>query len=545
MESKYMKLDFALDNIELLKQDSDCMMVRLALLHEGENRNQCDITHEAVVKSIPTIYNKPIVYRLNNKYFPLSSTDVLEHSREQDTTMMQAGSIPESAPMEFVERNGKVYLETIGIIHKIYNPTLVKILKNRNGTMKVSIEIKIPAGERNERGILKIDEFIFMSVCLLSEDTVEGIEGSNLIVTKFSNEDYNEKYMKFMKEENPLINTIKTNAINAASYIVEGSEANVNMDFARDYGTGAALKVDKSKDAMSDKAWGSVDKTSLRNRVLSASNYKSLVNDVYLVVEDGWEEAPSSKLKYPVMCIEGDKVVYNRGGLSSALGYAKAEDNSEATRKAEGLYKKLDLGEDKKNMSEELKNKLDKDNKDIEEIREDADAQEDDVKEKVKKNKIDPHDEGEEGLEDDVDSDKDYWRKKVNELEIEKNALEEKVRKYEREKEVDEMKHALQEYAHIFDEEEKCALEKEMAKCSKEEFELKLGRYALGFAAKMKDEEKMAKEEKMAREEKKEDFSYMGFSVGIPQPSFSASSIHSEDVEVNSFEDVCKKYLVK
>ena len=72
-----MRLDFSLDTIEILKQDPDCMMVRLALLHEGVNRNNCDISHEAVLKSIPTIFNKPIVYRLNNKYFPLYSTDVL------------------------------------------------------------------------------------------------------------------------------------------------------------------------------------------------------------------------------------------------------------------------------------------------------------------------------------------------------------------------------------------------------------------------------------------------------------------------------------
>ena len=531
-----MRLDFSLDTIEILKQDPDCMMVRLALLHEGVNRNNCDISHEAVLKSIPTIFNKPIVYRLNNKYFPLDSTDVLEHSREEDTTMMQAGIIPESAPMEFVERNGKVYLETVGVIHKIYNPTLTDILHRRNGNMKVSIEIKVPAGERDINGILKVDEFIFLSVCLLSEETIEGIEGSNLIVTKFSSEEYNKKYMELMHGgESSLLNTIKANANNAANYMIEGSEKAIVENFAKDYGTGSALKVDKSKDAMSDKAWGSVDKTTLRNRILEASNYKSLVNDVYLVVESGWEEAPSSKLKYPVMCIEGDKLVYNRGGLASALGYAKAENNSEATRKAESLYRKLDLGEDTKKMAEELKNKIDKGNRNIEDIRDDADAQEDDVKEKIRKNRIEPDDKGREGLEDDVDADKDYLKKKDNALEVEKCALEEKVRKYEREKEVDEMKHALEKCAHIFTDEEKMALEKEMAKCSKEEFELKLGNAAIDFAAKMAKED----EEKKMAEDKKE-FT-LGFSYGLPLEPFSAprqagSSPKSLDELFNSYE---------
>lgn len=531
MESELMRLNFSLDGIELLEQDSDCMMVKLALLHEGVNRNQCDISHEAVLKSIPTIYNKPIVYRLNNKFIPLSSTDVLEHSHDEDTTMMQAGIIPESAPMNFVERDGRTYLETIGVIHKIYNPTLTNIVKNRGGEMKVSIEIKIPLGERDEDGILKVDEFIFLSVCLLAEEVVEGIEGSNLVVTKFSLEEYNEKYMKFMQlEGNSVVDNIKANATNAVNSIIEGSS---NMEFAKEYGNGSALKVDTSKDAMSDKEWGSVDKIDLRDKVLNASNYKSLVKDVYLVVEDGWEESPSSKLKYPVMCVEGDKLVYNRGGLASALGYAKTEGNSEATRKAESLYKKLDLQEESKNMSELQKNKVEDDNKNLEKIRDDADAQEDDVKEKVKKNKIDPHDKGEEGLEDDVDSDKDYWKKKANELQVEKNALEEKVRKYEREKEVEEMKHALEKCAHIFTEEQKCALESEMAKCSKEEFELKLGNAAIDFAAKMADED----EKKMAKE--KEDFSIASFSYGFPMQPFSAP--HTQGV-VNSLDDLFEKY---
>ena len=104
------------------------------------------------------------------------------------------------------------------------------------------------------------------------------------------------------------------------------------------------------------------------------------------------------------MEIVGDTAVYNRGGLASALGYAKAEGDTKVVDKVESINKKLGLDKEKEDasMTEEIKNKLDKDNKDIEEIKDDAEAQEDDVKEKeenVKKNKIEPHDKGEEGLE--------------------------------------------------------------------------------------------------------------------------------------------------
>ena len=112
-------------------------------------------------------------------------------------------------------------------------------------------------------------------------------------------------------------------------------------------------KVDKSKEAMSTKAWGDVDKTDLRNKIMEASNRASLVKDVYMLVEDGWEDAPSEHLKYPVMCFEGDTLVYNRYGLSSALAYAKQEKEESVINKIEAIYEKLDLDDDSDRKEEE------------------------------------------------------------------------------------------------------------------------------------------------------------------------------------------------
>ena len=112
-------------------------------------------------------------------------------------------------------------------------------------------------------------------------------------------------------------------------------------------------KVDKSKESMSEKPWGDVDKTDLRNKIMEASNKATLVKDVYMLVEDGWEDAPSEHLKYPVMCFEGDTLVYNRYGLSSALAYAKQENESSVINKVEAIYKKLDLDDDSERKEEE------------------------------------------------------------------------------------------------------------------------------------------------------------------------------------------------
>lgn len=118
-----------------------------------------------------------------------------------------------------------------------------------------------------------------------------------------------------------------------------------------------SYKVDKSKEAMSDDDWGSVDKASMRDKIMDASNKSSLVNSVYALVESGWKEAPSEKLKYPLMQLKGDTFVYNRGALSSALGYAKKEEETAVVSKIEKIYKKLGLdseGKEEKKMSKEI-----------------------------------------------------------------------------------------------------------------------------------------------------------------------------------------------
>ena len=111
-------------------------------------------------------------------------------------------------------------------------------------------------------------------------------------------------------------------------------------------------KIDKSKEAMSDKAWGEVDKTTMRDKIMEADNKATLVKAVYMLVEDGWEEAPSEYLKYPVMELKGDTFVYNRDGLASALGYAKKEDETTVVNKIEKIYKKLGLDDGKEVKSE-------------------------------------------------------------------------------------------------------------------------------------------------------------------------------------------------
>ena len=323
-----------------------------------------------------------------------------------------------------------------------------------------------------------------------------------------------------------------------------------------DYGKGESITVDKSKEAMSDTSWGSINKTELRKKVLNAKNYKSLVKDIYAIVEDGWEDAPSSKLKYPIMEIKDGKAVYNRYGLASALAYAQANNETAVITKVKSLYKKLDIdnedegGEkemakelDKKEEKKVVENKLDKDNKDIEKIKDDAEAQEDDVKEKevkknsdkcddigfseegkeVVKNEIEKDDEGEEGLEDDVDADKDYWKKKANALEIKNAEIEKELKKYKREEEERKMAAEVDKFAHCMSEEEATELRNSIKEMSMDEIKEKINSKIADFALKMakKSEEKEEKE--------------MKYSVN---PLFEIDTMKFSNKEMNSLDDI-------
>lgn len=116
---------------------------------------------------------------------------------------------------------------------------------------------------------------------------------------------------------------------------------------------GKKYKIDKSKEKLSDDDWSEVDKAALREKVMNAKNRDELVKAVYLDVREGWEDAPSEGLKYPVMQLKGNTFVYNRRALASALAYAKANDEQAVVNKVEKIYK--DLGFDETERKEDAK----------------------------------------------------------------------------------------------------------------------------------------------------------------------------------------------
>lgn len=208
--------------------------------------------------------------------------------------------LPNTAKIE--EYKGKQWLTFEGNIWAEYNREAVKLLQKKR-TNNVSVEIRVLDSYTDENGIEIIKKFTLLGITIISLAT--GIP--NACVNLF---DYMQtpKYGEFVRAFSKQINK-------------EGD----NMDFKVELGTGEALKLDLSKESASNDNWGDINKTDLRNKLLEASNYKSIVQKAYLVVEDGWEDAPSEKLKYPIVQIKGGSVVLNINGIQVAGAYLMKE----------------------------------------------------------------------------------------------------------------------------------------------------------------------------------------------------------------------------
>ena len=334
--------------------NGDFLKLKLYAISDTVNRNGSEFLREGFEESIPTIYNKPIL-----AYFNKKMDDAEEHNSrvdvdrygdvfydyDYDGAEKPVGVIPESAEIYVEQVDGKNWVViNPAYIWVEYNKRLIDVIK-RQITKKVSVEIEA-VDSWEEAGVEKIRVWKFLGITILGKDRngnliEEGIEGAHLVLDGYENSNtfnsYKSKFRFAMSSDKA---TYSSDILEKYGVTSDSS----SEEFAKqdEYGTGKPIKVDKSKEAVSDDSWGGVDKTSLRNTVLEARNYKTLVKSVYLDVQDGWEESPSEKLKYPVMQYKNGKFVYNAGGLLSAQQYGEKYDESIA-KKALTIRKRLGL----------------------------------------------------------------------------------------------------------------------------------------------------------------------------------------------------------
>ena len=328
MQSK--RCNFEVDNFKVVEENSNSQFATLEIdvCRSGRNSHEMPISRSAIEYAANSIKGKPILAA-----FDVLDTDFLGHEENEQPVGFFIEEEPQIIEKEY-DGNPELFIRAKGKVWKRYFDNAMNIFKRKGGKTDVSMEIDMldfQEPEHGKEGFINI--FSILGCTLLG--VKPAIRGAEAKVLSFAE----------MKDE----------------YDRESSKSDVERFANERMDKMAEVTYKINKTELKDTPWGDVDKTAMRNKIMKAINKATLVKSVYALVEDGWQDAPSEHLKYPIMELVGDTFYYNRYALSSALAYAKQENETSVINKVEKLYKKFNLddeGGDGKNMAEDKKKKM-------------------------------------------------------------------------------------------------------------------------------------------------------------------------------------------
>lgn len=284
---------------------------KCCFLSTKPNAHQLDISNDVLRRDAQSILGNMLVAKIQNG-------DATTHLPSE----IQYGYFPREQEIEFVEEDGVTKAYAYAVVSKHYSKELNNIFEFDN-LRNSSVEMTVTMDNDEDEGkVVALDIF---GLTVLGKAINGSCPDADIKMVRFSTEDADAYFAK-------------SDSLSNLKQFVE--ERKQSMAEKKTY------KIDKSKEAMSTADWGDYDKAAMRDKIMEAKNRDTLVKSVYLLVEDGWKDAPSEHLKYPVMMLDGDKFIYNRSALSSALAYAKQNDETEVVNKIKAIYKKLDLDDD-------------------------------------------------------------------------------------------------------------------------------------------------------------------------------------------------------
>ena len=313
-----MQKDVKLENDGELKDFQEYSKDKLAIakvcvLSTAPNSHELNISEEVLRRDIGSIRGNFLVAHMVNG-----------DARSHDAEEVPVGYFIPDKDIEFeeVEENGQKIVKAwaFAVLSKQYAKEAYNMFVDDNHRA-TSIEMKVELGD-DEHEVLSFDAY---GSTILGLSIRPSCKDAEISLVRFA-----EQAQEFFEQQSDSLSQLK-------NFVEERKQL---MAEKKTY------KIDKSKEAMSTADWGDYDKATMRDKIMEAKNRDTLVKSVYLLVEDGWKDAPSEHLKYPIMQLDGDKFVYNRNALSSALAYAKQNDETEVVNKIKAIYKKLDLDDD-------------------------------------------------------------------------------------------------------------------------------------------------------------------------------------------------------
>jgi len=300
MSKEPFKVSLSVDALEVSDEvlDNHLAIIEVYVCHDGNNAHNLPIKLETIKDAQESLKNKPLVAGFDGFDF---------EGHEVDEVLI--GYFPESSHMQYVKKNGKNYLVAEAIMPKLYAKWAYDIFQ-RDRNKSVSMEIEVLDFEELNENETEIKKFIFNAVTVLGGTHMPACEGASATMIKFSKENAKEVYDKHLTSQN-----IKRKYFDVNIPIDDDNTTYMDKD----------IKINNNKEAAIDsKSWDNPGKA-LYGPLLESNNKKSLVDEAYLIVESGYEDAPSEHLKYPHHSLKGSELVLNVKGVIAAFQRASQE----------------------------------------------------------------------------------------------------------------------------------------------------------------------------------------------------------------------------
>lgn len=302
------KIKFSIENISDVGEDFDdtFSLVSIDAFASGDNERHFFVSEEVLKKYADTIYDKPIVYKIDEW-----TGNIGGHDKDEQI----CGYVyRENNPITFrKEEDGRVFLNVKGKIWRKYSSKLLEILKKTDGKKAVSVEMEIPKFDKIKS---EIKEFIMRGITIIG--TRPAIPLAEMTVLNFSN----------------------------GAWCFEDKKL---------------MPIDNSKDAaIFSNTWSNIGRK-LYQPLIEKSNKLALLKECYLVVDENkLDTAISEAVHYPHHSIKNGKLVVNSKGLQSAFTRARQQGvaSGEVLEHIKKHYKELDL--DMSNFSANFEEKEDK-----------------------------------------------------------------------------------------------------------------------------------------------------------------------------------------
>ena len=317
-----MQKDVKLENDGELKDFQEYSKDKLAIakvcvLSTAPNSHELNISEEVLRRDIGSIRGNFLVAHMVNG-----------DARSHDAEEVPVGYFIPDKDIEFeeVEENGKKIVKAwaFAVLSKQYAKEAYNMFVDDNHRA-TSIEMKVELGD-DEHEVLSFDAY---GSTILGLSIRPSCKDAEISLVRFA-----EQAQEFFEQQSDSLSQLK-NFVEERKQLM--AEKYVNHP------------INTSKDAVYTGEW---DGDEAKKNLVKEKNYKTLAPKVCLRLEEGWEDREVTKLGYPVMGLYDGEWRYSTKALSSALAYAKQNDEAEVVNKIKAIYKKLGLDDDSERKEE-------------------------------------------------------------------------------------------------------------------------------------------------------------------------------------------------